>query len=134
MARIIPFQRRQKRTVGFVCRLIFLSLLITSGVLFWMIVAFVVSLKLCIFMIGLPADHSMFTLQLLLCRIGIITIGGSFVLSFVIVVGVYRNNIKDYADFLKGAKDAALCANIFVLPFYLAWEIFVLLKKIKWTR
>ncbi len=130
MARIIPFRHQQKRTVGFVCRLIFLSLLVTSGILFWAIVAFVLSLKLCIFMLGLPADHSVFTLQLLLCRIGVITVGGSFVLSFVIVVGVYRNNIKDYTDFLKGAKDAALCANVVVLPFYAAWQACLFLKNI----
>jgi hypothetical protein len=75
-------------------------------------------------MLGLPVDNSVFGLQLLLWRIGIITIFGSFVLSFVIVVGVYRNNIKDYTKFLKGVKDAALCANIFVLPFYVIREIY----------
>ncbi|QQR49907.1 hypothetical protein IPF86_02335 [Candidatus Nomurabacteria bacterium] len=129
MARIIPFRHQQKRTAGFVCRLIFLSLLITSGVLFWAIAAFALSLKLFIFMLGLLADHSVFTLQLLLYRIGVITIGGSLVLSFVIVLGVYRNNIKDYSDFLKGAKDAALFANIVVLPFYVAWQACLFIKK-----
>lgn len=99
--------------------------MIFLGIIFWFLFLFVVSIKLVIIFLELPLSSRLMWLPLTE-HVGEISGAISIVLSFLMVLGLYifSHKITNYNKFLEDARNAAICLNILVLPFYVIREIY----------